>query len=125
MKVITGSIFVCIVACIGSPGAPPTPPAELPSVLRLPSSIYITVDSTRTTAPAPSSLSALVGSGGEFSNQIVLGAELAFFGQQSVDVFLQPLPQLVIPVSVTTTTFRQTVPSFVDIAFGSTEPADI
>lgn len=86
----------------GSPAAPPAPPAELPSALRLPESISIDVDTTRSSsggsALKTSSQSALVGDG-NFSDFIAFSSNLVYFANQRLDGLLGPLHAITIPVS--------------------------
>lgn len=94
----------------GNPAAPPGPPAEIPSALRFPSDLGIDVDTIASGSPEAdtSALAALVGSGGQFSEEISFAADLVPILTQQVNGFLQPLPELLIPASTSTTTFEAT-----------------
>lgn len=86
----------------GNPAAPPAPPAELPSALRLPESISIDVDTTRSSsggaALTTTSQAALVGSG-SFADFIAFSSDLVYFANQRLDGLLGPLHAITIPVS--------------------------
>jgi hypothetical protein len=91
----------------GNPAAPPAPPAEVPAALRFPSDLSI--DATTIGSPSSASnLAALVGSGGQFSDEISFAADFAPFVELFANSLLQPLPQIDIPVSTDTTTFAVT-----------------
>jgi len=89
----------------GNPAAPPAPPAELPAALQYPSDLSISVTTLESSSPSPSENAppALVGSGGQFSDEISFGANLAGILNQFVNILLQPLPEFEIPVSTKTT----------------------
>jgi hypothetical protein len=80
--------------------------------------VSIDVGAIRSSEP---SAAALVGAGGEFSDAISFGANLADIGQRLVDLLLRPLSDLTIPVDETVTTFEDAVPF--DSPF--TDPVDV
>lgn len=92
----------------GNPAAPPAPPAEVPAALVFPQSVSINVDKVRAGAPGPS-LSALVGAGGEFSNEISFGPNVVFLENSILDGILGPLHELEIPVSRDVTNFHKII----------------
>jgi hypothetical protein len=92
----------------GNPAAPPAPPAEIPAALRFPSDLSIDVNTIASESNS-SALAALVGSGGQFSEEISFAANLMPGLNQLVNDTLQPLPQFDIPVSTSTITFETVI----------------
>jgi hypothetical protein len=107
---------MALAGCFGgapgeNPAAPPSPPAEIPSFLTFPESVAIDVDTVRISAPA-AALSAQVGPGGEFSEEINIGPESIAQSDLILDAILRILNQATIPVSEATTTLTATVNTF-------------
>lgn len=103
---------VALVAECSSPGAPPRPPAEIPSLVAFPQSVEIDV-ATISSGAAPAVLSTLktaVGAGGEFSSAITTGADLIrTVYKVFVEIGLRPLTRVQAPVDPTVTRFEATV----------------
>lgn len=87
----------------------PSPLAEIPSAIQYPESVSISVDTVTSAPSLGSQLKQIVGAGGEFSDEIAFGPDLANATQGLVDAALQPLSTLVIPVSPATHNFTATV----------------
>ncbi len=100
---------VACFACAGNPATSPAPLAEIPAELKIPQSVAINVDEIRSASGAGSTIKALVGSGGTFSDQIAFGADEVTGINQFVDGILGPLSTFTIPASPNTTTFETTV----------------
>lgn len=103
-----GMACLLLSACSGEV-TPPAPPAELPSALTFPQGLAIDVSSIQ----GSTSLSALalVGSGGQFSENISMAAEMATTIQEVADSILSDLSTLEITIGATTTTFETSMNS--------------
>lgn len=101
---LAGVGFLLLAACSGEV-TPPAPPAELPSALTFPQGLTIDVSSIQGTQTSPSAL-ALVGSGGQFSEDISMAAEMVTTIQKVADSILNGLSTLEITIGSTTTTFK-------------------
>lgn len=86
----------------GNPAAPPAPPSEIPSALRLPESVSIDVNTTRTSSSGAvlttSTQAALVGDG-SLKEFIGFSSNLVYFANRRLDGLLGPLHAITIPVS--------------------------
>ncbi len=87
----------------GIPAAPPAPPAELPSALKIPEDLGINVDKVSAT---PSSQAAFVASGGAFSNVVAKVPALVTDINDSLKKLLDPYHQLTIPVGTNIHNFQ-------------------
>jgi hypothetical protein len=86
-----------------SPAAPPGPPAEIPSSLRLPDP---RIDLSEVAAPPTSSLmTALVGSGGSLSDEIAIAPNRIGDANISFGIIFDSLKDLEIPVGTDVTRF--------------------
>lgn len=99
-----------LLAACSSEVTPPAPPAELPSVLTFPQGLTIDVSSIQGGQASLSTL-ALVGSGGEFSENISMGAEMVTTIQEVADGILGDLSTLEITIGTTTTTYETSMNS--------------
>lgn len=89
-----------------SPASPPGPPAEIPALVVFPASITIDVSSIASTS-REAGPAALVGSGGEFSEIIASGGDMARILQEDVlEGFLFPFTQFDIPVGTAVSKFE-------------------
>jgi hypothetical protein len=111
LKGLRCSILLLTLVWVGcpSPAAPPAPPAELPSALRLPDP-RINTDEIASTVSA--ALSALVGPGGEFSDEIAFGPNRTQQDNFTFGTLMAPLLETDIPVGETITTFVTTTDFF-------------
>ncbi|HCU23696.1 MAG TPA: hypothetical protein DF383_01665 [Deltaproteobacteria bacterium] len=110
---------VILMGCAGGPAAPPAPLVEIPSALSIPPSVGIDVSEvasgssgnlpTEALSFGSQAAKALVGVGGEFSEDISHGADLATEINAVLDGILSPLHQLVIPVNPSLTQFQGVV----------------
>ncbi|HEX5036073.1 MAG TPA: hypothetical protein VFX30_02840 [bacterium] len=90
-----------------SPANPPTPPAEIPSLVVFPPSVTIDVGAITSASSEPP---ALVGAGGEFSVAISIGGDAARTIQEDVlEGLLSPFSLFEIPVDPAVTTFSGTI----------------
>ena len=101
--------FLLLAACSGEV-TPPAPPAELPSALTFPQGLTIDVSSIQGSQASLSPL-ALVGSGGTFSQDISMGAEMVTTIQEVADGILSDLSTLEITIGSTTTTYQTSLNS--------------
>jgi len=95
----------------GSPAAPPSPPAELPVSLRIPSGedLSISVDKVASGAVSPSESVALksdAAASGEFSDNVNGIGDSVKFIEDDLTGLLDPYSQLVIPVGTNIHTFQ-------------------
>ncbi len=98
-------LFLPLLLASCNPATPPTPPAELPSALIFPRSVAIDVTKVQSASGA-SSLAALVGAGGEFSDIIAAGADTADAVSDVIDEILAVFDEMEIPVGTEVTTFE-------------------
>lgn len=103
-------VFFSALALSCSGGATvPAPIAETPS-LQFPESVTIDVGTIQQGTPATLMGQAfLVTPGGPLSDEISFGGDIADFGQQLVDLSLQPLSQFQIPSSTSQLTFEANI----------------
>lgn len=99
---------MCAVAALAlagcpSPAAPPGPPAEVPSSLRLPDPRIDVADIA--SAPASSSVSALVGSGGALSDEISIAPNRIGDTNITFGIIFDSLKEMEIPVGTDVTHF--------------------
>lgn len=114
--------YLVIVSCSSSTATPPTAPAELPSITSFPfpSSIGIDVDEITTSEssepvdiPSPiaktESRRRTVGSGGEYSDEIVIGSNMAEEVAEELNGILEIFEEVDVPVGTDETNFETTV----------------
>lgn len=115
-------LYVLIASCSSSTATPPTAPAELPSITSFPfpSSIGVDVDEitvSESSGPVdiPSPIAKTenrgrtVGSDGEFSDEIVIGSNMAEEVAEELNGILEIFEEVDVPVGTDETNFETTV----------------
>lgn len=90
------SVGGLLIHCSANPAAPPTPPAELPTFLVLPNP---TLDVSKISSNASAGLAALVGSGGELSEEIAIAPNEIGDAALSLTAVLNQFDEFTIPVN--------------------------
>lgn len=91
-----------------SPAAPPAPPAELPSALTFPQSVNIEFGEPSEETASLNLVRPLVPIGGEFFDAIQFGFDVNGRANDAVQLFLDELNKLEIPINPVTRTFEVT-----------------
>lgn len=119
-KIARGVLFVAAALTLGlfqptacgltapNPAAPPAPPAEIPSALTFPESVNIGFGEPSKEAASLNLVQPLVPIGGEFFDAIQFGFDVNARANDAVQVFLDELNRLEIPVNPVTRTFEVT-----------------
>jgi hypothetical protein len=95
----------------GTPAVPPTPPAEIPASLTIPSGSSLSINIDRIASGAPpalegAALKAVVTSNGEFKNIVEGIGDEGKFVEDDLNSLLDPYTQLIIPVGTNIKTFK-------------------
>jgi hypothetical protein len=106
LKLLFALLFAWCVSACTSASAPPAPIAEIPSAVSFPEDVSIDLSALGGETPASSVLPIKLQASGPFSDAIALGPVIIAMANDLLEVLLQPLQSLEIPVSPQVRTFE-------------------